>query len=127
MLDKLDYVFSWNRLNKVICYDIYMPWYINRDYYYLNFKTKNERKYRCIIKEKNFSSIFPLKNVIGHLVVADKNVNKNDDLLLWKTLFNNDSFKKKEDLFKELKIQIKKIDRTYNIETFLVYFFIQYI
>jgi hypothetical protein len=25
MLDKLDYVFSWNRLNKVICYDIYMP------------------------------------------------------------------------------------------------------
>jgi len=25
MLEDLKYIFSWNRLNKVICYDVYMP------------------------------------------------------------------------------------------------------
>ncbi len=52
-------------------YDVYLPWYLNKETYFIN-KKKNEKKYNCIIKEKKFNSIFPLKKVIGHLVVANK-------------------------------------------------------
>jgi hypothetical protein len=41
------------------------------------YKRKNERKYSCTIIEKKINSIFPLKKIIGHLIVADKK--KKDD------------------------------------------------
>lgn len=126
MLDDLKYIFSWNRLNEVICYDVYMPWYVTKEDYYWQkqFKKKNERKYFCTIIEKRFNSIFPLKNIIGHLIVAEKKENKND-ILLWKTLLKSNSFNKKYELFEELKILIKRINRIYKINSVLVYLFIQ--
>jgi len=126
MLEDLKYVFSWNRLNQVICYDVYMPWYVTKEDYYTKkqFKRKIERKYSCVIIEKKFNSMFPLKNVIGHLVVADKKQNTND-LLLWKTLLQNNNFNRKEDLFIELKNLIRRINRLHKLNSVLVYFFIQ--
>jgi len=63
ILEELDYIFSWNRLDKVISYDVYMPWYLKKEEYCTEnqYKRKFERKYKCIIKEKKFKSIFPLK------------------------------------------------------------------
>jgi hypothetical protein len=127
MLEDLKYVFCWNRLNKIICYDVFMPWYVTKEEYYTEkqFKKKSERKYRCTIIEKKFNSIFPLKNIIGHLIVADnKNVNKND-ISFWKTLLKNSNFNKKEDLFKELKILINRINKMYKLNSILVYIFIE--
>jgi hypothetical protein len=130
MLDKLTYIFSWNRLNSIICYDVYMPWYVTKQDYYMKwkFKRKNERKYSCTIVEKKFNSIFPLKNIIGHLIVADKKVKEdNSELFYWKTLLKNDSFNKKKDFFKELKILIRRINKKYEVDSVLVYIFIQYL
>ena len=126
LLEDLKYIFSWNRLNNIICYDVYMPWYVTKEDYYMKkqFKRKNERKYSCTIIEKRFNSIFPLKNIIGHLVVADKNKENKNDILFWKTLLQNNNFNKKEDLFKELKILIKRINRIYKLNSILVYIFI---
>ena len=103
MLDKLTYIFSWNRLNKLICYDVYMPWYVTKQDYYMQrkYKKKNERKYSCTIIEKKFNSIFPLKNIIGHLIVADKKFKEdNSELFYWKTLLKNDTFDKKKNFLK---------------------------
>jgi len=41
------------------------------------YKRKHERKYFCIIKEKKFKSIFPLKKVIGHIIVTEKDKDGN--------------------------------------------------
>jgi hypothetical protein len=38
------------------------------------YKRKNEKKYYCTILEKRFNSIFPLKKIRGHLIVADKKI-----------------------------------------------------
>lgn len=130
MLDALTYIFSWNRLNKIICYDVYMPWYVTKEDYYMQrkYKRKNERKYSCTIIEKKINSIFPLKKIIGHLIVADKKKkDDNSELFYWKTLLKNDTFNKKDDFFKELKILIKRINRKENIDSVLVYFFIEYL
>jgi len=127
MLEDLKYIFSWNRLNKVICYDVFMPWYVTKEEYYTQkqFKRKSERKYHCTIIEKRFNSIFPLKNIIGHLIVADnKNINK-DDISFWKTLLKNNNFNRKEDLFKELKILINRINKMYKLNSVLVYIFLE--
>lgn len=127
ILEDLKYIFSWNRLNKIICYDVYIPWYVTKEEYNINkiFKKKNERKHNCIIVEKKFSSIFPLKDVIGHLIVGEKKTENKADLTLWKTLLKNSSFKKKEDFFKELKILIRRINKEYKIDSILVYIFIE--
>lgn len=130
MLENLTYIFSWNRLNKLICYDVYMPWYVTKEDYYIKkkFKRKNERKYSCTIIEKRLNSIFPLKKIKGHLVVADKKKGDNiGPLLYWKTLLKNDTFNKKDEFFKELKILIKRINRRYEIDSVLVYIFIEFL
>lgn len=126
ILEDLDHVFSWKRLDKVICYDAYMPWYLSKENYCAQkqYKRKYERKYRCFIKEKKFNSIFPLKNVIGHVIVADR-TDVNEDHIYWKTLLKKNMFKKKEDLFKELKLLIKIINYIFNANSILVYFFIK--
>ena len=128
MLQDLDYVFSWTRSNQIICYDVYMPWYLTKENYIIHkkYKRRFERKYYCLIKEKKFNSIFPLKNVIGHLIVSDKK-EYSRKLLYWKTLFQNDTFKKKDDLFKELKILVRRINKMYKINSVIVYFFISYL
>jgi len=129
MLENLTYIFSWNRLNKLICYDVYMPWYVTKENYYIKkkFKRKNERKYSCTIIEKRLNSIFPLKKIKGHLVVADKKKGDNRPLLYWKTLLKNDTFNKKDEFFKELKILIKRINKRYEIDSVLVYIFIEFL
>lgn len=129
ILEDLYYIYSWHRANKVLCYDVYMPWYLSKEDYcmYRQFKKKFERKYFCTIRERKFSnSIFPIKKAIGHLIVSNKK--KNDSkIIYWKTLFTSDNFKKKEDLFKELKYSINRINKKYSINSILVYFFIQLI
>jgi hypothetical protein len=128
LLEDLNYIFNWMRVNKTICYDVYMPWYLTKENYYIKwrYKRKNERKYYCFIKEKKFNSIFPLKKVIGHLIVTDKEKRDNkSNFIYWKTIFKNDTFKNKDDLFKELKMLIKRINKKYNINSTLVYFFIK--
>jgi len=75
MLEELDYIYSWHRANKILCYDVYMPWYLSKEDYcmYRQFKRKFERKYFCTIRERKFSnSIFPIKKAIGHLIVSNK-------------------------------------------------------
>lgn len=126
MLEELNHVYSWSRLNKEICYDAYMPWYITKEIYCTQrqFKKKFEKKYNCIIKEKKLKSIFPLKNIKGHLVVSDKK-EKNSKLLYWGTLLKNSNFNRKEDLFKEIRILIKRVNRIKKIKAALVYFFIE--
>jgi hypothetical protein len=47
------------------------------------YKKKNERKYSCTIMEKKFNSIFPLKNIIGHLIVADKKFKEDNSELFY--------------------------------------------
>ena len=132
ILEELDYIFSWNRLGKIISYDAYMPWYLKKEEYCTDtyYRRKFERKYKCIIKEKKFKSIFPLKKISGHLVVTDKTNMKNyedkADLIFWKTIFYSDLYKKKEDLFKVLKILLKRIKNEQNIDPTIVYFFIGY-
>jgi len=95
------------------------------------YKKKFERRYKCIIKEKKFKSIFPLKNVSGHLIVTDKTNMKNyedkEDLIFWKTIFHSDIYKKKEDLFKVLKILLKRIKKDQKINPTIVYFYIGYV
>lgn len=127
ILEELDYIFSWNRLDVAVYYDVYMPWYLKKENYYMQkeYKRKNERKHFCIIKEKKLKTIFPLKNVIGHVIVTEKN--QNDEYIYWKTLFKNQNFKKKDDLFKELKSLIKMVNNTFKINTTLAYFFIEII
>jgi len=90
---------------------------------YRQFKRKFERKYFCTIREKKLNSIFPLKNVIGHIVVSNKK--GGPKMIYWKTLFVKNSFNKKEDLFKELKACIRRINNKYNVNSIIVYFFIQ--
>jgi len=130
ILEELDYVFSWNRFNKIIGYDVYLPWYLIKEEYCTDryYKMKFERKYKCIIKEKKFNSIFPLKKVSGHLIVTDKTTMKNyhdkAKLIFWKTIFHSDLYKKKEDLFKVLKILVRRINKECNINATIVYFFI---
>jgi hypothetical protein len=104
-----------------------MPWYLTKENYNMQkqYKRKNERKYYCTIVEKKFNSIFPLKNIIGHLVVADKNVKNKVDYIYWKTLLKNSYFTRKDDLLKELRILIRRINRIYKINSTLVYFFIE--
>jgi len=98
MLEELDYMYSWHRANKILCYDVYMPWYLSKEDYcmYRQFKRKFERKYFCTIRERKFSnSMFPIKKAIGHLIVSNKK--KNDSkIIYWKTLFTSDNFKKKK-------------------------------
>ncbi len=127
MLEELNYIFSWHKLNRIMCYDVYMPWYVTKEDYYMQrrYKKKNERKYNCIIIEKKFNSIFPLKNIIGHLIVTDKKRENKAGLLYWKTLLKNNNFKRKEDFFKELKILIRRINLHYNIDSKLIYIFIE--
>ena len=129
MLEELDYMYSWHRANKILCYDVYMPWYLSKEDYcmYRQFKRKFERKYFCTIRERKFSnSMFPIKKAIGHLIVSNKK--KNDSkIIYWKTLFTSDNFKKKEDLFKELKYSINRINKRCKINSILVYFLIQLI
>jgi hypothetical protein len=129
MLEELDYMYSWHRANKILCYDVYMPWYLSKEDYcmYRQFKRKFERKYFCTIRERKFSnSMFPIKKAIGHLIVSNKK--KNDSkIIYWKTLFTSDNFKKKEDLFRELKYSINRINKRYKINSVLVYFLIQLI
>ena len=129
MLEELDYMYSWHRANKILCYDVYMPWYLSKEDYcmYRQFKRKFERKYFCTIRERKFSnSMFPIKKAIGHLIVSNKK--KNDSkIIYWKTLFTSDNFKKKEDLFRELKYSINRINKRYKINSILVYFLIQLI
>lgn len=133
ILEELDYIFSWIRLDKIISYDVYMPWYLKKEEYCTDrqYKRKFERKYNCIIKEKKFKSIFPLKKVSGHLVVTDKTNMKNYDdknnLIFWKTIFHSDLYKKKEDLFKVLKILLKRIKKQEDINPTIVYFYIGYV
>lgn len=139
ILEELNYIFSWNRFNKVISYDVYMPWYLKKEDYcmYRQYKRKIEKKYNCVIKEKKFTSMFPLKKIFGHLIVTNiKNIEnieniefiKNkSNLIYWKGLFNADIYIRKEDLFKELKILIKKINYKYKINSIIVYFYIEYI
>jgi hypothetical protein len=130
MLEKLNYIFSWNRLYKTICYDVYMPWYVTKANYYMQwkYKKKQERKYSCTIVEKKFNSIFPLKKIRGHLIVSDKKKkDDNSELFYWKTLLKNDNFNKKDEFFKELKILIRRINRKYKIDSVLVYIFIEYL
>jgi hypothetical protein len=109
-----------------------MPWYLKKEEYCTDtyYRRKFERKYKCIIKEKKFKSIFPLKKISGHLVVTDKTNMKNyedkADLIFWKTIFYSDLYKKKEDLFKVLKILLKRIKNEQNIDPTIVYFFIGY-
>lgn len=125
ILEDLDHVFSWNRSNIVISYDAYMPWYLTKENYIMRkeYKRKHERKYFCVIKEKKFKTIFPLKKVLGHIIVTQKD--ENDEYIYWKTFFKNQTFKKKEDLFKELKLLIKIINRRYKIDSTIVYFFLE--
>lgn len=133
ILEELDYVFSWTRLDKIISYDVYMPWYLKKEEYCMDnqYKKKFERRYKCFIKEKKFKSIFPLKKVSGHLIVTDKTNMKNyedkEDLIFWKTIFHADLYKKKEDLFKVLKILLKRIKKDQKINPTIVYFFIGYV
>lgn len=132
ILEELDYIFSWNHFNKIISYDVYMPWYLKKEDYCLNryYKRKMEKKYNCIIKEKKFNSIFPLKNVFGHLIVTNKenmlNIEKKFNFLYLKTIFKSDIFRKKYDLFKVLKILVKRIDKKYNINSIIVYFYVEF-
>jgi hypothetical protein len=62
------------------------------------------------------------------LIVANK-INKEDKsgLLYWKTLLKNDTFNKKEEFFKELKILIRRINKQYELDSALVYIFIEYL
>lgn len=130
MLDEIKYIFSWNRLDKLIAYDVYMPWYVTKEDYYTNwrFKKRCERKYSVTIKEKRFSTsnIFPLKNVIGHLVVTNKKEKKKSTRYYWADL-ESKNFLRKDDLFKELKTIISKMDKIYKINSVLTYFFIKFI
>lgn len=128
LLYDLDYIYTWHRANKIIGCDVYMSWYLTKEEYsmYRQYKRSFERKYFCTIKERKLNSVFPLKNVKGHLVVADKK-ERNRKLNYWKTWLINDSFRRKEDLFEELKKCINRINRIYKVNTILVYFFLEFI
>jgi hypothetical protein len=133
ILEELDYIFSWTRLEKIISYDVYMPWFLKKEDYCANDsinKRKLERKFKCIIKEKKLKSIFPLKKVSGYLIVTDKTKMKNYEdkrnLIFWKTIFHADLYKKKEDFFKVLKILLKRIRNQEKIDPTIVYFYIGY-
>jgi len=132
ILEELEHIFSWNYFNKVISYDVYMPWYLSKEEYSMNkyYKRKIERKYKCLLKEKKFNSIFPLKNVSGHLIVTKKenllDIANKFSFIYWKTFFKNHIFKKKYDLFKVLKILVKRINNKYKINSIIVYFYIEY-
>jgi hypothetical protein len=71
-----------------------------------------------------------LKNVFGHLIVTKKenllDVKNKFNFIYWKTIFKSDIFRKKHDLFKVLKILVKRINNKYNINTIIVYFYIEY-
>ena len=133
ILEELDYIYSWNRLDKIISYDVYMPWFLKKEEYctQYQYKRKSERKYNCIIKEKKLKSIFPLKKVSGHLIVTDKTNMKNYEdkrgLIFWKTIFHSDLYKKKEDFFRVLKILLQRIKKEQNINPTIVYFYIGYV
>jgi hypothetical protein len=126
MLDELKYIFSWNSLDKPIAYDVYIPWYVTKENYYINwhYKRRNERRYSVMIKEKRLSSIFPLKKVIGHLVVTNKK-EKKDDTKYYCAEISKEGFKRKDDLFEELKFLISLINKRYKINSVLLYFFIK--
>ena len=132
ILEELDYVFSWYRLDNIICHDVFMPWFLKKEEYCMDYhyKRKLERRYKCIIKEKKLKSIFPLKKVSGHLIVTDKTNMKNDedkkDLIFWKSIFHSDLYKKKEDFFRVLKILLQRIKKEKKIDPTIVYFYIGY-
>jgi len=133
ILEELDYVFSWNRFNKIISYDVYMPWFLKKEEYCTNrlYKRKIERKYNCFLKEKKFNSIFPLKNIRGHLIVTEKknllDLYNKSNFIYWKTIFHSDIFRRKYELFRVLKILLKRINDKYKINSNIVYFYIEYL
>jgi len=88
---------------------------------------RKERKYNIIIKERKFSGIFPLKNVRGYIVVMEKEKAESIDYVFFKENFKLSYFKKQRDLFLELKELVEIINLKHNINSIIVYFYIEYL
>jgi|ERR1044071_1205112 hypothetical protein len=106
-----------------------MPWFLSRDEYYVYIASRfrKERKYNIIIKERKFTAIFPLKNVRGYIVVMDKEKVNDKDYIFFEEIFRLNYFKKQRDLFFELKELIEIINKKYNINSIIVYLYIEYL
>lgn len=129
LLDNIENLYSISRFNVILYYEIYMPWFLTRDEYYVYTETRlrKEKKYYHIIKERKFRGLFPLKNIKGFIVATDKVKMKDDDHVLFEENFKFSNVKKQQDFFLELKKLLENINNKYKIDSILVYFKIEYI
>ena len=129
ILDNIEYIYQWNKYKEELLCEIYMPWFLSRDEYYVYIASRfrKERKYNIIIKERKFTAIFPLKNVRGYIVVMDKEKVNDKDYIFFEEIFRLNYFKKQRDLFFELKELIEIINKKYNINSIIVYLYIEYL
>jgi hypothetical protein len=106
-----------------------MPWFYKRDDYYVLMakRFKKEKKYNIIIKERKFSGIFPLKNVRGYIVVMEKEKVDSEDYVFFEEKFRSNYFRKQRDFFLELKELVNIINLKNNINSIIVYFYIEYL
>lgn len=129
ILDNIEYVYQWNKYNEALLCEVYMPWFLKRDdyYVYIASRFRRERKYNIIIKERKFTGLFPLKKVRGYIVVMDKKKVEDKDYVFFEEKFKSNYFRKEKDFFLELKELIELINNKHNINSIIVYFYIEYL
>ena len=129
ILYNIEHVYQWNRYNEILRCEAYMSWFLKRDDYYefRASKFRREKKYNIIIKERKFTGIFPLKNIRGYLVVMDKKNVEIEDYKFFQEKFRLSYFKKQRDFFLELKDLVDYMNNKYQINSIIVYFYIEYL
>jgi len=129
ILDNIEHIYQWNRYNEILLCEVYMSWFLKRDDYYVfrASKFRRERKYNIIIKERKFAALFPLRNVRGYMVVMDKEKVESTDYKFFQENFRLKFFKKQKDFFIELKELVDCINYKYQINSIIVYLYIEYL